>query len=85
MDSRFRGKDSDMFVMRFVILAKAGIHACSGKTPLEEMDSRIRGKDSDMFVKKWIPAFAGKTMACLSCALSSSRKRGSMLAVEKRH
>ena len=27
-----------------------GIHAGSGKTPLEEMDSRIRGKDNDMFV-----------------------------------
>ena len=32
----------------FVILAKAGIHACSGKTPLEEMDSRLRGKDKDI-------------------------------------
>ena len=44
-----RGKDNDMFVMCFVILAKAGIHAYSGKTPLEEMDSRIRGKDNDIF------------------------------------
>ena len=34
----------------FVILAKAGIHAGSGKMPLEEMDSRIRGKDNDIFV-----------------------------------
>ena len=34
----------------FVILANAGIHAGSGKTPLEEMDSRIRGKDNDIFV-----------------------------------
>ena len=50
MDSRIRGKDNDIFVMRFVILAKAGIHAGSGKTPLEEMDSRIRGKDNDIFV-----------------------------------
>ena len=34
----------------FVILAKAGIHAGSGKMPLEEMDSRMRGKDNDIFV-----------------------------------
>ena len=34
----------------FAILAKAGIHAGSGKMPLEEMDSRIRGKDNDIFV-----------------------------------
>ena len=54
MDSRLRGKDNDIFVMcfvmRFVILAKAGIHAGSGKTPLKEMDSRIHGKDNDIFV-----------------------------------
>ena len=50
MDSRLRGKDNDIFVMCFVILAKAGINACSGKTPLEAMDSRLRGKDNDIFV-----------------------------------
>lgn len=46
----------------FVILAKAGIPAGSGETPLEEMDSRLRGEDNDGFVMYKDPYLLASTV-----------------------